>query len=70
MVSDGGHRQSLVQVARDQVLAHQRSVFVKQNPRLPEFGGGGLLNPGTRNDKKYLKALWTSTDKVKKGRNN
>ena len=70
MVSDGGHRQSLAQVARDQVLAHQRSVFVKQNQKLPEFGGGGLLNHGSRNDKKYLKALWTSTDKATKGRNN
>jgi len=70
MVSDGGHRQSLIQVARDQVLAQQRSVFVKQNQKLPEFGGFGLFNQATRNEKKQLRTLWTSTDKVKKGRNN
>mgnify|MGYP006099037671 CR=1 FL=1 len=43
---------------------------MKQNQRLPEFGGSGLLKQGTRNDRKQLKALWTSTDKVGKGRNN
>jgi hypothetical protein len=73
MVSDGGQRQSLIQVARDQVLAQQRSVFVKQNKKLPEFGGYGLFNQATRNtmhDKKQFRTLWTTTEKVKKGRNN
>lgn len=70
MVSDGSNRLSLVQVARDQVLFQQKSIFMKQHKKMPEFGGLGLANLMNRNEKKQSRTLWTSADKMKKGRNN